>query len=291
MIFSGVNDAILAKFQQLMDKDRSKRPVIIFAEMSTEGKGILSRYLKEHRYFVVANGDGTNDVMMMKNSNMVIAHQSDDGSFAPGVGALSNISEGQVKRLFGANQSFYELFDIHLKQSRFIQRFTPLANSQEKPSMALALKSEKMTFDLASSVGVNVKEMNHQHWYSVAFDMIWLWISFYEINQTVDLPMDNRNINVSNLIAQTMELALMIAIVQAFVNYTVYDESTNLTSMVLMLSILPFVLKSVFSGFRSVQERIYPQAHEVNREQGGWFRFFDNPVKRGAEMQSALVCQ
>lgn len=280
VIFSGVNDAILAKFQQFMDMDRNKRPVMIFAEMSTEGKGILSRYLKQHRYFVVANGDGTNDVMMMKNSNMVIAHQSDDGSFAPGVGALSNISEGQVRQLFGVNKSFYELFDIHVKQSRFIQRFTPLANSQEKPSMALALKSEKMTFDLASSVGVNVKEMNHQHWYSVAFDMIWLWISFYEINQTVDLPMDNRNINVSNLISQTMELALMIAIVQAFVNYTVYDESTNLASMVLMLSILPLVLKSVFSGFRSVQERFYPQVHEPKQEQGGLFRFFHQSDKK-----------
>lgn len=99
VIFSGVNEAILARFQKLMDREKSKRPVIIFAEMSTEGKGFLASYLQKQRCFVVANGDGTNDVMMMKNSNMVIAHQSDDGSFAPGVGALSNISEEQLKRL------------------------------------------------------------------------------------------------------------------------------------------------------------------------------------------------
>lgn len=150
VIFSGINEAILARFKKLMDREQSKRSVIIFAEMTTDSKGILARYLKEHHYFVVANGDGTNDVMMMKNSNMVVAHHSEDGSFAPGVGSLSNISEEQLRRLFGSQKTFYELFDIHLPRSLFVQKFAPLANSQEKPTMALALKSGKMTFDLAN---------------------------------------------------------------------------------------------------------------------------------------------
>ncbi len=229
VIFSGVNEEVLAIFQQLMDRKPEQRPVIIFAEMSTEGKGILARYLKEQHYFVVANGDGSNDVMMMKTANMVIAHPNDDGTFAPGVGALANISEEQLRKLFGSHKSFYELFDINLPKSLFIQRFAPLANSQEKPSMALALKSGKMTFELARAVGAEVTEMNQQHWYSVAFDLMWLWISFYEINESSDLPMDNRNINASRLISNTMGIALAVGILQALANYAVFNESTNFT--------------------------------------------------------------
>ncbi|HHT0592418.1 TPA: cation-transporting P-type ATPase [Legionella anisa] len=259
VIFAGVNQVILNYFQKLMDRNKTKRPVIIFAEMSTDGKGILARYLKDHHYFIVANGDGTNDVMMMKNSNVVIAHHSDDGTFAPGVDTLSNISEEQLRRLFGSQKTFYELFDINLPNSLFVQQFTPLANSQEKPSMALALKSGKMTFELAKAVGADVTEMNQQHWYSVAFDLLWLWIAFYEINQSADLPMDNRNINASRLISNTIGISLIIAVLQSLANYALFGESTNLTSMLIMLSLLPLVLKSVFSGFGMVRDSLYPQ--------------------------------
>lgn len=259
VIFAGVNETILTYFQKLMERNKTKRPVIIFAEMSTEGKGILADYLKDHQYFIVANGDGTNDVMMMKNSNVVIAHHSDDGTFAPGVDALSNISEAQLRRLFRSEKTFYELFDINLPKSLFIQQFAPLANSQEKPSMALALKSGKMTFELAKAVGADVSEMNQQHWYSVAFDLLWLWIAFYEINQSADLPMDNRNINASRLISNTIGISLIIAVLQSLANYALFDESTNLTSMLIMLSLLPLVLKSVFSGFGMVRDSLYPQ--------------------------------
>lgn len=268
VIFSGVNEAILARFQKLMDREQTQRPVIIFAEMSTEGKGILARYLKDHHYFVVANGDGTNDVMMMKSSNMVIAHHSDDGTFAPGVDGLSNISEEQLRRLFGSQKTFYELFDINLPKSLFVQKFAPLANSQEKPTMALALKSGKMTFDLAKTVGANVTEMNQQHWYSVVFDLLWLWIAFYEINESSDLPMDNRNINASRLISNTMGIALIIAVFQSLANYSLFNESTNLISMFLMLSLLPLVLKSIFSGFRMVQNSVYPKPEIIEVEEG-----------------------
>lgn len=259
VIFSGIKPKFLYYLHQLLNRPKEQIPVIIFAEMNAEGKGILAQQLKELHYFVVANGDGSNDVMMMKNSHLVIAYHSDDGSFAPGVGELANLSEEQVRRLFSSSKSFYELFDIHLPKSLFIQQFTQLANSQEKPTMALALKSGKMTFDLAKALGADVREMQHQHWYSVAFDLVWLWISFYEINQSADLPMDNRTINASRLVSNTMAISLFIAAAQAAINYTLFAESTNLTSMLLMLSFLPLVLKSVFSGFKQVQESLYPK--------------------------------
>ncbi len=259
VIFSGINPGILAHFKQLLLRDKATRPVIIFAEMSTEGKGQLARFLKDNQFFVVANGDGTNDVMMMKNSDMVIAHYSDDNTFAPGVGALANISDEQLRHLFGSQKSFYELFDINLPDSLFVQQFTPMANSQEKPSLALALKAEKMNIDLLRALGVSdVKEMPQQHWFSVAFDLMWLWIAFYEINQSTDLPMDNQNISSSSFLSQCMGIAMLVAVFQALANYAWAGESTNLTSMLLTLAVLPIVLKSVFSGFRMVQERVYP---------------------------------
>jgi soluble P-type ATPase len=259
VIFERASPIILDYFRILMSREKTKRPVIIFAGMTTEEKGTLARYLKESHYFVVANGDGTNDIMMMKNSNAVIAYQADDGSFAPGVEDLYNISEEQVRRLFGSQKSFYELFDIHQPQSVFVQKFARLANSQEKPTMALALKSGKMTFDLAKTIGADVQEMSHQHWYSVAFDLMWLWISFYEINESADLPMDSRNINASTLISNTMGICLLMAMFQSIANYALAGESTNLTSMLLMLTLLPLVLKSVFSAFGQVQNNLYPK--------------------------------
>lgn len=127
----------------------------------------------------------------------------------------------------------------------------------------MASKTVVTTCELAKAVGANVTEMNQQHWYRVAFDLIWLWIAFYEINQSADLPMDNRNLNASRLVSNTMGIALIIAVFQALANYVLFNESTNLTSMILMLGLLPLVLRSIFSGFRAVQDSVYPQVEEV----------------------------
>jgi P-type Ca2+ transporter type 2C len=96
---------------------------------------------------------------------------------------------------------------------------------------------------------------------------LWLWIVFYEINQSSDLPMDNQNINASRLISNTMGIVLIIAVFQALINYALFNESTNLTSMLIMLSLLPLVLKSVFSGFKMVQEHLYPEPEIIEVEE------------------------
>lgn len=262
VIFSGINQDVLNRFQKLFQRDPPQRPVVIFAEMSTEGKGILAQFLKDNSFFVVANGDGSNDVMMMKKAHMVIAHCAEEGSFAPGVEALSNVSDVQLAKLFSSRSSFYELFDIHKRYSRFIQLFAPLANSQEKPSFALAVKSSKLTFDFAKAIGLGAQDMFQQHWFSVAFDLTWLAIASHEIKASTDLPMDKRNISDSSLIPKVMGMAMVFGIFEALVNYAHSGESTNLVSMFLMLSLLPLVLKSIFSGFSEVQNRIYPEGEE-----------------------------
>lgn len=81
--------------------------------------------------------------------------------------------------------------------------------------------------------------------------------------------MDNRNINASRLISNTMGIALIIAVFQSLANYALFNESTNLTSMLIMLSFLPLILKSIFSGFRMVQDSLYPQVEVTEVEEEG----------------------
>lgn len=265
VIFSGINSAVLAAFQKLLFREKSARPVIIFAEMSTEGKGILARFLKDNQFFIMANGDGSNDVLMMKEAHTVIAHCADDNSLAPGVGALADLTDVQLRRLSSSDSSFYERFDIADQRSKFIQLFAGVANSQEKGMLALTLKSSKMSFELARNVlgPEAVKEMYQQHWLSVGFDLSWLWVAYYEIMQSVGLPMDNQNISASGLITNSMGLAMMVALVESLTNYLAFGESTNLITMVMMLMLLPIVLKSVFSSFKAVQDRIYPESLSI----------------------------
>lgn len=295
VIFSGINAAVLAALQKLLSRDKSARPVIIFAEMSTEGKGILARFLKDNQFFIVANGDGSNDVLMMKEAHTVIAHCAEDNSLAPGVGALADLTDVQLRRLLSSDNSFYELFDIADSRSNFIQLFSGVANSQEKGMLALTLKSSKMSFELARNVlgPEAVKEMYQQHWWSVGFDLSWLWIAYYEIMQSVGLPMDNQNISASGLISNFMEMAMVIALVESLTNYLAFGESTNLITMVMMLMLLPIVLKSVFSSFKAVQDRIYPESPRIveldeeeqtvqpQRQSQSWWgsvrSFFHNP--------------
>ncbi|MFJ1269059.1 cation-transporting P-type ATPase [Legionella lytica] len=265
VIFSGINSAVLTAFQKLLARDKSAHPVIIFAEMSTEGKGILARFLKDNQFFIIANGDGSNDVLMMKEAHTVIAHCSEDNSLAPGVGSFADLTDVQLRRLLSSDKSFYELFDIADPHSIFIQLFAETANSQEKGMLALTLKSWKINFELMRNIlgPDSVKEMYQQHWFSVGFDLSWLWIAYYEIMQSVGLPMDNQNISASGLISNFMGLAMMVALVESLSNYLAFGESTNLITMFSMLMLLPIILKSVFSSFQAVQDRIYPESANI----------------------------
>jgi Ca2+-transporting ATPase len=258
VIFAGVNQKLLALFDQLMLRDKDQQPVIIFAEMSTEDKGTLTRHLKEKGYFVVANGDGSNDVAMMKNANIVIAHKTEDGNYAPGVGQLANLDDVQLQQLLNSSDSFYELFDISNSNSAFRNKFIHLANSQEKPSFALMLKSCKISFELAKTIGLpNVEEMWQQHWFSVGFDLAWLGITFYEILASKNLPFDNRNLLSSSFVRYTQMITLVFAVMQSLMTYALSGKSTNVDSMILMLAALPLVLKSIFSAYSYLQDDAY----------------------------------
>lgn len=257
IIFAGINPETLALFQKILEIDIHHRPVVIFSEMSTENKGVLARHLKDHGFFVAANGDGTNDVAMMREAHMVIAHVTDDGIYAPGVKQYANLSDSQLSGLLESQESqksFYELFDIHEPKSLLMHLFAPLANSQEKPVVSMSGKSVKISWALMAALGFPVHDISGLHWFGVIYDLVWLLFSFMAINASTNLPMDNRSLDESNFPNHCLVFALAMAVFQAVAAYEISGESTNFTWMVLTLAMLPIILRSMFAGFGHVQE-------------------------------------
>jgi Ca2+-transporting ATPase len=246
IIFSGINPRHLDFLATLLAIEHPKRPTIFFAEMSTQDKGVLAQFLKKSGFFVVANGDGTNDIAMMQQAHMVITHLSEHGVYAPGIEPYSDLSDFQLRSLLNSEQSFYELFDLH-QQSKFIELFLPLMNSQEKPSLGLLLKSSKLSFELMKSLDYPAQEMWQQHWSSMCFDLIWLWITYQEILKSTAERADTTSLDISNNPRRYMFTTLSVAITIALINYSAFGETTNFSTMILMLSFLPLVLKNIFT--------------------------------------------
>ena len=260
IIFAGLNNTILKQFDNLMAIGSDRRPNIIFAEMSTDEKGLLAQHLKKKGYFVVANGDGSNDVAMMKEANFVIGHLTPEGTYAPGIAQYVNLNDEQLRRLNHSKKSFYDLFDIdELEDSRFILPFVRLANSQDMVSQSLVFKTIKMSFVMAKELGVpNVEDMWQQHWFSIAVDLIWLWISYNKINQHSDLPVDEKHLGRSLLPVINMLATIALAAVGSYASYELLGESTNFVFISLILGFLPTLLSSFFSGYKQVQEEMKP---------------------------------
>ncbi len=241
-----------------MIKENDHRPNIIFAEMSTKGKGVLAKHLKRKGYFVVANGDGTNDIAMMKVADFVIAHLSKDGSYAPGVSQYANLNDTQLRKLNHSSDSFYNLFDIHRQQnSSFIRPFIRLGNAQEMVSYALIFKTVKIGFELTKSLSlIDVEEIPYQHLLSIGFDLLWLWITFKKINQHANLPVNSEHIGRSRLADKCMLLTLALATTESLFCYSALGTTTNVTFMLLMLSFLPTMLTSFFSRYSNVEREM-----------------------------------
>jgi len=277
IVFAGINKRILKIFDELLMLPFANRPAIIFSEMSAEGKGILARHLKAKKFFVVANGDGCNDIAMMSSADFVIAHVMEDGSYARGVEELVNLSDRQLQKLCESNKSFYELFDIHLPQSQFVELFARLANSQEKVSHALILKSAKTSFELARKLNFPVIEMWQQHYSSIVFDLVWLGISFNEIIDSSELPIDSQHLMQSKFPNQIMVGTLSFAALTAMLRYATSGESTNWDTMAYFLLIGRTVLKSMFTAYGQVQKEIaqatpLPESSaSVASSKGGFF--------------------
>lgn len=257
VVFVGINAEILKLFAELLKINARDRPAVIFCEMTTEGKGLLAKFVRNLNYFVIANGDGTNDLSMMENAHVVFAHTSETGSYARGVKDFADLSDKQLQKIFNLDKSFYELLDIYKPSSKFMEVFTRLANAQEMPSITGLLKSSKMTMELALAMGaVNIAEMNYQHWAGVAFDITWLFTSYYMINRYADYPMDKKHLMKSSLPLQCAVASTAMSILMACFNYFNSNESTNPVSMLLLYGLFLVVFPSICSRFGVAQNDV-----------------------------------
>lgn len=280
IIFCGINDEILSRFKQILACHPDNRPVVIFAEMSTEGKGLLVDFLKENGFYVAYNGDGPNDTRGMAKANFVIGHTTSKGTFAPGVEQYVDLSDRQLQKILQSNHSFYELFDIHKADSAYAKTFAKMSNSLEKSFMSLVIKGGfKMSFEFMKALGFAVTEMSYFHPLSMAFDVIYFTIATKEIIESADRPMDNKNLCASDFPLKLQLGALAFAMLQSFSLYALRGESTNIYCMVSMLAALPLILKSLFSAFGHVQEEeMNKKLVEVKKPDGCDPRLFGQKV-------------
>lgn len=276
IIFAGINDEILNLFDRILGASIDKRPVVIFCEMSTEGKGILASFLKRKNFFVIANGDGSNDIAMMREAHVTLAQKSAEGTYAPGVEQFADLNDRQLQKIFQTDKSFYESFDLFEPNSQFIKYISQLSVSLEKPMIALSAKMTKMSFELAKAFNLVVREMWQQHWIGVLHDVLWFSIAAREIIESTDRPMDNKHLCASHLSMQVQLAAFAIAAFEAILTYTLRGEATNIYCVVITLGFLPLALKSLFSAFGHVQEeQNTADAKEEKQPKKSSFRLFD----------------
>lgn len=265
VIFVGINQRILTLFNKILNQPAKERSMVIFSEMSTLGKGLLVEHLKSKGFFVVANGDGTNDKEMMRNAHLVIGHVGDDGRLISEIEPFVHLTDQQLQKLLHSEQSFYHLFDIHQSHSLFIDQFSRLSNSQEKPSMALILKSAKMSFEFMRALGYkDVIEMPLQHFSSIAFDLGFLGITFNRIQAYSDLPADNQHLAKSLFPKQLMLGTVAFGCITALLRYATSGEAVNWDTMGYWLICLPVLENIVFSSFKSVQTELVSE-HPIYR--------------------------
>jgi hypothetical protein len=160
-----------------------------------------------------------------------------------------------------ADLSFYDIFDIHKENSQLIKLFMPLANTQEKPSIAALTKFKKVSFELTREF-FDVKEMWQQHWFSVLFDLAYLWMSFDAINRSTDLPANDANLGISNLPIELLGISLMLATFQAIATYKLTGESTSISWMLATLAYSLLEIKHYFSVFGQVRDDLHPEPAE-----------------------------
>jgi Ca2+-transporting ATPase len=277
VIFSGINEKILKIVDMILKKPIKERPMVIFSEMSTVGKGLLVDYLKLNKFFVVASGDGTNDKDMMRKAHLVIGHVGEDGHLVQEIEPFVHLNDKQLQRLLNSNKSFYQLFDIHQPRSLFIDIFACLANSQEKPSIALILKSAKMSFEFMRASGCGVTEMPMQHFSSIVFDLGFLGITFNRVHAYSDLPIDNQHLVKSMLPKQLMVATVTFAFLTAALRYATSGESVNWDTMGFWLLCLPIVENILFSSFGTVQNEltlIHPMSAVQSQNKFKYLCFF-----------------
>lgn len=237
VVLSDTTPETLALLDQLEGMG-AKRPNVIFSQMKESDKGRLVEHAKAKGLFIIANGDGSNDLQMLHAAHVAIGDAALDGSFARGVHEASNLTDSQVRQLMGTTAgSFYELFDIHTgEESRFLKMFTRMANTQPKVVTALLVKSLK-SLALTSAIGWNTQEMKGQFPMMLGYDAAFLASLRHITLSTADTRLFDRPLGESHIPYTTLAGSMAVAGAQSFYHYFFSDHQiTSIPTLLINLT-------------------------------------------------------
>ncbi len=225
------------KTMELLDQLEAlgdKKPNIIFCQMKDVDKKNLVVHAKEKGKFVIANGDGCNDLHMLKAAHIAIGDAARDGSFARDVQEASTFTDTQLRQLMKApGQSLYQLLDLHEgKNSTFLQHFAPLANTQPKVITSLLGKPLK-SVAVPRALGRFTKEIPGQFGVLLGYDAAFLAAAYQANIATAHTPLVDSAINKSKLPWITLASAAGIAAAQSIYCYHYQDQQVTTGFMLL----------------------------------------------------------
>ena len=280
----GVPFKPLACLDELMELEMSERPNIIFSRMTVEDKGTLVKHLKKQGYTVCANGDGKNDIGMMQEAYCNIVHRAPDGSCPPELRGLADMYAQDIDSLLSAEggdipndeekseqSSMYDKFDIHEGPlSKLLQFFGKISNLQQGPTLALLMKILfKLSFTLTSFLSLTLHASGTNPLMPIAFDLIWLAISFYQICKNADCPPDVKPLTQSWLPLKTVLVSSALAVLQSLISIYFFGQAMSVVGMCAVLAAFPTVLHSFLSGYRASADRLASIATGGKTDGGG----------------------
>lgn len=224
-----------------------KKPNIIFCQMKDVDKRNLVVHAKENGKFIIANGDGCNDLLMFKEAHIAIGDAARDGSFARDVQEASTFTDTQLRQLMKhSDQSLYQLLDIHKgKNSKFLKHFASLANTQPKVISSLLGKALK-SVAVPRALGWHTKEIPGQFGVLLGYDTAFI-AAIYQANiATANVPLVNKPINQSKLPYVTLLSAASLAAAQSFYSYAYSNQQVTTGSMLMWNLALSIGCLSVF---------------------------------------------
>lgn len=224
VIFTDTKQETLKLYEGLLRRGL-KKPWIIFAQMKETDKKTIAEHAKSLNSFVVASGDGCNDIMMFNSSHLAITSSAPDGSFARGVEDVSSLSDIQIRQLLAKPESsLYELFDIHLgKDSVFLKSFARLANSQPKVITSLLGKSLK-SMAVPRLLGRFTREIPGQFGVLLAYDAGFLASVYHKTLDSASTPLIKEPIHRSNLPYAVLITAVALGALESLYAYSYHNQ-------------------------------------------------------------------
>jgi Ca2+-transporting ATPase len=234
VIFTDTKSETLEILDRL-DNMGSQKPNIIFCQMKDVDKKILVDHAKTQGLFIIANGDGCNDILMLKSAHISIGDAALDGSFSRGVKEASTFTDLQLGQLMKSEKkTLYQLLDLHKgKESVFLNHFAPIANTQPKIISALVCKCLKSAA-IPKMLGLFTREIPHQFSLMLAYDAIFFAAIHQASMATASITFVAEPISHSYIPIVAMIFSVALAALQS--GYCYYYQNEQITTMPLLVT-------------------------------------------------------